>query len=308
MEKLNILIVGGTGFIGRILSNALYDEGHNVTVLSRRLYPDYFLHRDIEFIQADVRKTGQWQEQIINFNLVINLAGTSIFRRWTEFGKKEILHSRIIAANNIVKALQLRKGQVQQFISVSGVGYYGFHGDEFLDENNQAGSDFLANVAAQWEIEIQKLQELGIRFVICRLGHVLGMSGGILPKLLTLAKLHMAGYWGNGQQWISWIHKSDLAKCICFLIDNRHISGPINVTAPNPVRNREMMQLLSNIVHKHHQMPMIPEFLLRLVAGEFSSVFIQGQRVIPHKLLHQGFKFDYPNLSEALNMLVNPSE
>jgi NAD dependent epimerase/dehydratase family enzyme len=118
-------------------------------------------------------------------------------------------------------------------------------------------------------------------------------------------RILLAGRWSSGEQWISWIHEGDLARCVLFFIANNHISGPINVTAPNPVRNREMMQLLSKMVHKNYQVRMIPEFLLRLMTGEFASVFVNGQRVIPHKLLHQGFIFDYPNLSDALNMLVN---
>jgi uncharacterized protein (TIGR01777 family) len=193
---------------------------------------------------------------------------------------------------------------MQQLLSVSGVGYYGFHGDEILHENNPAGSDFLATIASQWEQQVEQVKEVGIRPVILRLGHVLGNQGGVLPKLLTLAKLHLASNWGTGKQWISWIHEDDLARAILFLIENPAIVGPVNVTAPNPVRNRAMMQLLAEIARKRVLVPPIPEIILRLLIGEFASVFVNGQRVIPQKLIDRGFEFESPTLQGALEVLL----
>jgi hypothetical protein len=138
------------------------------------------------------------------------------------------------------------------------------------------------------------------------LGHVLGNHGGVLPKLAALAKLHLASRWGNGEQWISWIHEDDLARCVIFLLEKRIITGPVNVTSPNPVRNREMMQLLAKITGKRVLIPPIPEFILRLITGEFASVFVNGQRVIPQELIHRGFEFEYPNLQGALDGFVHP--
>jgi len=172
---------------------------------------------------------------------------------------------------------------------------------------NPAGSDFLAQVAKQWEEEAETVQELGIRLVICRFGHVLGLNGGILPKLSYLSKWHLTSRWGSGKQWTSWIHEKDLAKCVAFLLKKSEILGPVNITSPNPIRNQELMDSLSNITGKSVLIPSIPEFILRLITGEFASVFVNGQRVIPDILLHQGFKFDYPDISGALkNIIQNP--
>ena len=304
MKNLNILIIGGTGFIGTTLSRALIDAGHTVAVISRGPSLNLSLGHVIRSFQADVTIPGQWQELIPDFDALINLAGISIFRRWTMRRKQEILNSRIIAANNVINALRMRRGKTQQLLSVSGVGYYGFHGDEILDEENPPGSDFLARVAAQWESKIEEVKELGIRPVIFRLGHVVGNFGGVLPKLVTLARLHLASHWGSGEQWISWIHEDDLARCVIFLLENQILQSPVNITSPNPIRNREMMKLLAELTGKRVFIPPVPEFMLRMITGEFASVFVDGQRVIPRKLIQQGFNFNYPDLKRALEMLM----
>jgi len=302
MEKLNILVIGGTGFIGTSLCKSLFDKGYKVTALSRQSPQDDFEKRGIGFIQADVALQGEWQELIPGYDVVINLTGASIFRWWTTRGKQEILDSRIIPTRNIVDSIRNNKGKVQQFFSVSGVGYYGHHGDEVLNEHNPVGTDFLAKVARRWEEEAEQVDKSGIRPVICRFGHVLGMHGGILPKLTTLAKWHLASHWGSGNQWISWIHEEDLARCILFLLENADISSPVNITSPNPVRNREFMRLLSKTTGKRALIPAVPEFALRLMTGEFASV-----RVMPERLLQHGFEFDFPDLRGALKTILrNP--
>jgi uncharacterized protein (TIGR01777 family) len=305
MKKLKILVIGGTGFIGRVLSKALLHAGHTISVLSRSPAPDIFPGYKVSFIQADVTVPGEWQGLVPGFDVVINLAGVPIFRRWTAGGKKKIIDSRILATRNIVEALAARKAVPQQFFSISGVGYYGFHGDELLDEDSSPGYDFLAEVAARWEAEAERAIESGTRLVICRLGHVLGTGGGVFPKLATLASLHLASRWGSGNQWISWVHVEDIARCIIFLLDNTNITGPVNVTTPNPVRNRDMMALLAELSGKRVLIPPVPEPVLRLITGEFASVFINGQRAIPQKLINAGCTFDYPKLQGALEALLS---
>jgi len=300
------MIIGGAGFIGRTLSNTLLDAGHKITVLSRTAVPGSFLRNGITVLQGDVSQPGSWQDKISDFEVVINLSGSSIFRRWTIRGKQEILDSRILTTRNIVESIRKDRGNVRQFFSVSGVGYYGFRGEEVLDENNPAGSDYIAQVAAQWEDVTQPVKELGVRLVICRLGHVLGMHGGALPKLATLARLHLGIYWGNGKQWISWVHEEDLAGAVLFLLDTHTISGPVNITSPNPVRNREMMQVLTKILGERVVISHIPKFALQLMLGQFSSVFVNGQKVMPAILQQRGFLFKFPILSEALNDLLKP--
>ena len=300
------MIIGGAGFIGRTLSNTLLDAGHKITVLSRTAVLGSFFRNGITVLQGDVSQPGSWQDKISDFEVVINLSGSSIFRRWTIRGKQEILDSRILTTRNIVESIRKDRGNVRQFFSVSGVGYYGFRGEEVLDENNPPGSDYIAQVAAQWEDVTQPVKELGVRLVICRLGHVLGMHGGALPKLATLARLHLGSYWGNGKQWISWVHEEDLARAVLFLLDTHTISGPVNITSPNPVRNREMMQVLTKILGERVVIPHIPKFALQLLLGQFSSVFVNGQKVMPAILQQRGFLFKFPILSEALNDLLKP--
>lgn len=306
MHKLNILIIGGTGFIGRTLSSTLVSAGHSVCLLSRNASSSACTIDNTTVLQADVSRPGSWQDKIANYEVVINLIGASIFRRWTSSGKREILDSRILTTGNIVEAIKKHRGNIEQFFSVSGVGYYGFHKDEFIDENNPAGSDFIAQVAAQWEATAQTVKESGVRLVICRLGHVLGMYGGALPKLSALARLHLGSYWGSGNQWISWIHEKDLARAILFLIDTSTVSGPVNITSPIPVHNREMMQILTKTLGRRAYIPPISEFALRLILGQFSSVFVNGQRVIPTILRQKGFIFNFSSLDEALGNLLNP--
>jgi uncharacterized protein len=304
MPKLNILIIGGTGFIGSTLSQTLLQAGHTISILSRNPLHEGFSHDKIDFFRGDVSKPGDWQEKIPEYEVVVNLTGASIFRRWNRRGKQEILDSRILTTENIAETITKEKGKIKHFLNVSGVGYYGFHGDELIDENFPAGSDFIAQVAAQWEARAQKVKESGVRLVICRFGHVLGTRGGALPKLVTLARFHLGSYWGNGSQWLSWIHEIDLAGAILFLIDRPDISGPVNITAPNPVRNKEMMRILTKTTGRRVLIPPVPELALRLLLGQFSSVFVNGQKVTPAVLQQNKFAFKFPSLDGALNDLL----
>jgi len=304
MRNINVLIIGGTGFIGRTLSSAFSANGYGVTVLSRELSKVPSMSDDIPVIRGNILKPGQWQELISEYDVLINLAGAYVFRRWTPKAKREILDSRIVTTRNIVDALRIRSGKVKHFFSVSGVGYYGFHQDEVLAEKDSQGNDFLASVAAQWEDEAQCASECGIRLVICRLGHVLGLGGGVLPKLVSLAKLHLASRWGSGAQWISWVHEADVSGALLFLLDNEVMSGPMNVTAPEPVQNREIMELLSQLTRKRVLVPPVPGLILRIMTGEFATVFVNGQRVIPRKLLADGYSFKFSTIQNALHKLL----
>jgi uncharacterized protein (TIGR01777 family) len=218
------------------------------------------------------------------------------------------MDSRILTTKNIVEALSGRKGRETRFISASGIGYYGFRSDEILDENSTPGDDFLARLARQWESAAASATQFGASVALCRMGHVLGKNGGVLEKLTAITKLFLGSQWGNGQQWVSWIHEADLADVYLFLLEHRDITGPVNVTAPEPVRNREMMMLLRQNLRKKSLLPQVPGFVLKLIAGEFSSTFLNGQRVMPQVLLSRGYKFKYPDMSKALDDLLADSK
>ncbi len=301
---MKILISGGTGFVGQILSRRLVENGHQVTVLGRSTESSKKLPKGTDLIAVETTRPGNWQAEVAKHGAIINLAGASIFRRWTSKGKKEILESRIISTQNVVEALEGRGGKPTRFLSMSGVGYYGFCGDEIIDEGSPPGNDFLAQVAQQWESIARSATKFGASVVLCRTGHVLGRDGGILEKLAMISKLHLGGQWGNGLQWVSWIHESDLADIFLLLLEHEEIEGPINVTAPNPVRNKEMMMLLRQALHAKSILPRVPAFLLNILAGEFASVFLNGQRVLPQRLLTKGYAFRYAKLGEAIRALL----
>ena len=301
---MKIVISGGTGFVGSILTEALVKRGHRVTVLARAVRKDSAISEGALLVGYDPAKSGSWQQSVAESDVIINLAGASIFRRWTPKAKKEIFDSRIFTTRHIVEALSYRKDKKIHFFSISGVGYYGFSGDNILDESSPAGSDFLAQVAAAWESEALRARELGVRVVLCRLGHVLGSGGGVLRKFVTISNLHLASRWGNGQQWLSWIHREDLANIFLFLLDHQELEGPFNLTSPNPVRNKEMLTVLGQLLGKNSYVPPIPGFLLRLILREFATVFLKGQRVVPRRIVDSGFRFKYPILDEALRDLL----
>ncbi|MEJ2740273.1 MAG: TIGR01777 family oxidoreductase, partial [Dehalococcoidia bacterium] len=268
---MRILISGGTGFIGSALTRALASCGHHVTVLTRgfKNHPKDDGH--ITFLKCDPLIPGPWQKTISGHNIIINLAGLSIFRRWSPKNKREIIRSRILITKNLVDGLAGPHSREVRFFSASGVGYYGYRKEGLFDENSPPGREFLSRMAQDWEATACKAKELGTQVIICRFGQVLGKEGGALPKLTMIANLGMGGTWGTGQQWTSWIHIKDLVNIFIFLLEHTSVTGNVNFTSPNPVRNYEMMSLIRKYLHKKAIIPNIPSFLLKLITGEFSS-------------------------------------
>ena len=260
----------------------------------------------ISLINGNPTERGEWQDVMTDHDVVVNLAGATIFRRWSDSAKREIFNSRINTTRRIVEGLRNVTNRRIQLFNASGVGYYGHQGDAVLDEHAHPGNTFLSMVAVDWESEARKAEESGVRVMRCRFGIVLGKSGGALPRIEKLVRLHLGGAWGRGKQWFSWIHMADLVKAFLFLLEHPDVEGAINFTAPEPVQNREMMHMLNAVLRKRPFVPVIPEGLFRLVLGEFSGEFLEGQRVIPRKLLANGFAFQYSSLREALSELLNP--
>jgi uncharacterized protein (TIGR01777 family) len=301
---MRIFLTGGSGFIGRFLTFALAERGHEITVLSRNLKkPSPFPPR-IFVLEADPTKVGPWQKIAGDHDAIINLAGFSIFNRWTEKVKNEIFESRVLTTKNLVEALSHRKQKEIHFLSASGVGYYGYHHDKVIDENDGPGYDFLARLASAWEQTAVTAEKFEARVVLCRFGIVLGRHGGALARLTPLFKCYLGATLGNGIQWFSWIHEQDLINIFLFLLKHPEVQGPVNFTAPHPVRNRELTQTLSAVLRKPALPFPVPEFLLRIVFGESADMLLKGQRVLPQKLLGNGFLFKFPILSGALQDLL----
>ncbi|HMK52890.1 MAG TPA: TIGR01777 family oxidoreductase, partial [Thermodesulfobacteriota bacterium] len=244
-----------------------------------------------------------WQEAIKTHDAVINLAGASIFSKWTEEHKKAIRESRVNTTRNIVEGMPSHPERPFTLFSTSAVGYYGFCADEERTEESPPGNDFLARTAVEWEGEALKAREKGARVVITRFGIVMGEKGGALSQMIPLFKKYIGGPIGSGKQWFSWVHIKDLVEAFVFLIKHPEISGPVNVCSPNPVRNRDLAKALGKALHRPSFFP-APGFMVKLVLGEFGSVILEGQRVIPKRLLENGFVFRYPDIGKALQGIL----
>jgi hypothetical protein len=301
---MRVFMTGGTGFVGTTLSRHLVAKGHEVGILSRSISRDRTLEQGVAFIRGNPTREGPWQDQAAGYDIFINLAGASIFRRWTKEAKILMRESRLQTTRNLITAIEGRKGLDSVLLSTSAVGYYGFHGDEFLDEGSPPGNDYLAKMALDWEKEALRAEEFGVRVLTCRFGIVLGKGGGALAQMVPLFRKGLGSALGSGKQWFSWIHEKDLVNIFLFLLEQDSLSGPINFTAPEPVTNREFTKDLGKALGKSTFLPAVPGFVLRMIKGEFGSVLLQGQRVIPKKLLDAGFHFRFATIHEALPDLV----
>jgi uncharacterized protein (TIGR01777 family) len=302
---MKIFMTGGTGFVGTTLIRKLTQKGHKVTVLARTLRKDRPLPRGASYLEGNPAEPGDWQGMVTDHEIIVNLAGAPIFTRWSKSAKKAIRESRILTTQNLVEALSFRKGKETVFFSTSAVGYYGFCGDDELDEESPPGEDFLASLSGEWESSALKAGEFGARVVLLRFGIVLGKDGGALGRMIPLFNRYLGSPLGNGKQCFSWIHEQDLANIYSFLLEQKDISGPINCTAPNPVQNEEMTRILGEVLGKPTFMPAVPAFAIRILMGEFGSIFLEGQKVMPKRLLDKGFCFRFPEIRGALQDLLS---
>ncbi|MGQ9688060.1 MAG: TIGR01777 family oxidoreductase [Desulfobaccales bacterium] len=298
---MNIFLTGGTGFVGGFLTRELSSQGHELTVLTRKQNPPPSPNPNIRFITGDPKQEGPWMAAAAEHDWVINLAGASISTRWTDEAKRELYDSRVLTTRNLVAALA-KGGRCRLFCSTSAPGYYGPRGEEELTEDSPPGQDFLAQLARDWEYEALKAQDLGLRTVITRFGIVLGRGGGMLGELVPLFNKFLGGPVGSGRQWLSWIHHQDLVRAFLFLPEHKELSGPVNFTSPNPVRNQDFVRALGRVLHRPAWLP-APAFMLRLVLGEFADAVLTGQKIKPQKLLNAGFQFLFPTIDQALKNL-----
>ena len=305
---MRALITGGTGFVGKTVTGTLLDQGHEVTVLTRSAPSgppaSSAVASAVAYEVGDPMVAGAWQEKVAAHEAVINLAGASIFCRWTRANKRVIRESRVETTRNVVDALAARRGKETILISASGAGYYGFREEEGLGEDASPGHDFLAMLSQDWETEALRAEQLGVRVVLCRLGVVLGKEGGALKKMAPAFRAGLGSPLAKGEQWFSWIHEKDLAGILLFLLNREDVAGPVNCTAPRPIRNREMTKTLGRALRRPTFLPPVPGSLLKLALGEFAQVFSEGQCVVPARLLDLGFTFQFPTLTEALADLL----
>jgi uncharacterized protein (TIGR01777 family) len=302
---MRIFMTGGTGFVGTFLAKRLISEGHAVTILTQAFSGTDLKMARLSYLIGNPTIKGKWQEAVRDHEVIINLAGASIFSRWTPEHKKLLLSSRIETTRNLVEAVPESAKHIT-FFSTSAVGYYGFHEDEELIESSASGNDFLAKLAYDWEQEALRAQDKGARVIITRFGIVLGKNGGALGQMIPLFNWFVGGPLGSGRQWFSWVHMYDLAEAFIFLLKNKDLFGPVNLCSPSPLRNRDLGYAIGKVLQRPSFMP-APGFMIRLILGEFGDVLLKGQRVIPRRLLDAGFQFLYPDIEEALkNIILDP--
>lgn len=301
---MKIFVTGGTGFVGRRLCQALINEGHKLYILTRSKTGKADSD-EVTYLEGNPSIAGDWQNYIKDCDAIVNLVGETIGQRWNEEVKKRIRESRVTATKNIVSAIPENSNIT--LISTSAVGYYGFHEDEEIDETFHPGTDFLANIAKDWEAEALKAKTKNVRVVITRFGIVLGENGGMLEKLIPIFKSFLGGPIGTGNQWFSWIYIDDLVKAYLFLLNSKDLEGPFNITSPNPVRNKDFTKALAKALNVFAIFP-IPPFAIKLAMGDFAEYSIKGQRVIPKRLLDLGFKFNYADIYSALIKTISSSK
>lgn len=298
-NRKNILITGGTGFIGGHLSRYLVDQGYAVTVLTRAeaIHQTGTEHLAFVAALADLQPS-HWYG-------VINLAGEPLNKtRWSQAQKAQIINSRVAVTQDLTAWLRGLSTPPEVFISGSAVGWYGHWDDECLDEDSPSRAGFSNALCAAWETAAMAQADLARRLCIVRLGIVLGNDGGSLPAMLLPAKLGLGGSMGNGRQWWSWIHLEDVVRSIKMLLENPQATGVFNLTAPHPVTQIEFAHTLGRQLHRPALLP-LPGFMAKLMLGEFAEeVLLKGQRVRPKKLLDNGFTFNHPDLPTALRHLL----
>ncbi|MCH6199613.1 TIGR01777 family oxidoreductase [Aquiflexum sp. LQ15W] len=290
----NILITGGSGLVGKKITQLLESEGLAVAWLSRN--PKKNTQKSFAW---DIDKNTIDKAAIEWADGIIHLAGEGVAeKRWTEERKKAILESRTQSSALLYEAIKNAKNKPEAFFSASAVGFYGFDtGDKTVAENEKPGTDFLAEVVVAWENEVKKIEDLGLRTVLLRIGIVLDKEGGALKEMM---KPPIAAPLGSGKQWMSWIVIDDLARMFSFAVKNEKISGTYNAVGPNPATNEELTKAAAKNAGKPFIGFGVPGFGLKLILGEMAMMVLGGNKVSSKKIQSAGFEFKYPELDEAM--------
>ena len=301
---MKVVIFGGTGFVGRSLADELLTNGYYVLVVTRnrqKIVKD--LVSKVKIIEWDNNSPLSSISELFEADVVVNLAGESIGnRRWSNSVKQEILASRIRTTRAIVSAINDGIIKPKVLISASAIGYYGSRQGEEITEIEETGQDFLAQVCRDWENEAYKAQSDLTRVATIRIGVVLGREGA-LNRMITPFKFYIGGPLGTGNQWLSWIHITDLTRIIRFVVENHELTGPVNATAPVPVTMKEFSQVLGEVMNKPSWLP-IPPWILKIALGQMSEMLLHGQRVVPKKIIDGGFEFRFSKLKVALENVL----
>ncbi|MCF8494589.1 MAG: TIGR01777 family oxidoreductase [Rickettsiaceae bacterium] len=294
---MNILITGGTGFIGSTITKFFLQQNNYITILSRgrsKVLKPVRVIESINQINANEK-----------INIIINLAGSPINKKWNKTYKEILISSRVEVTKSLITLIKALKEKPDLLISASAIGYYGTQNNKYLDETSSYIDDFTHELCNLWELEAQKAQELGVRTCITRLGVVLGKNGGALEKILPLFKLGLGGNIGSGKQFFSWIHLDDVIGIFNFLISNKEQKGIYNLTSPSPTTNSQFTKALSRTL-KRPDFFTVPSFLIKMVFGEMGDkLLLNGSAVYPKKLLDNGYEFKFKTIESVLKNITD---
>ena len=290
---MNILITGGTGFIGAALIDGLTASGHRITVYTRQFCTSTAVCRYLQNLD-DLADDTQ-------LDAVINLAGAPLAgSRWTERYQREILASRLDITGDLLLLLHRLTHKPRVLLSASAIGYYGHHGDEKLAEDGPVSAGFSHELCRQWEALAQQATSLGIRVCLLRLGVVLDSGGGAIMEMARPFEFGVANWLGDGRQWLSWVHRQDVVNAVAFLLEHEELEGPFNITAPEPVTSKGFCAVMKQHKRTFITAP-VPAFIMRILIGPMAQeLLLKGQRVVPTALQAAGFDFSFASLDEAL--------
>ncbi len=297
-----VLITGGTGLVGTRLTELLLLKGYGVSYLSRSKEPV----NQVKVYAWDIDNGYIERGALEEADYIIHLAGAGVAdKRWTKSRKQEILDSRSKSTDLLFNKLRKNSHKVKAFLAASAIGYYGYDtGDALVTEESPAGDDFLAEVCQEWEFAVGQIRSLDIRTVSFRIGIVLSPHGGALAKLIQTIKVGAGAPLGSGKQYFSWIHIDDVCRAYIEALHNEQINGIYNLVAPHPVTNEELTRQAAHVLDKPLVLPHVPAFALKVAMGEMASAVLGGSKVSGGKLAATGFRFEYPDLTPALQNLL----
>ena len=304
---MRLLLLGCTGFIGKELVPALLKEGHELCIISRKNINNLKINVSLDkfkFLKLDMSKENNWKDKNLLTNLkdsdgIINLIGEPIAdKKWTDSQKEEIEKSRINSTKFLMETLKKLRINPKVIINGSAIGFYGTSLTKEFNENSKSGNDFLAKLCKKWE-EVASGKPFFSRLVIFRIGIVLEAEGGALGKMLPIFKIGLGGPIGDGNQWMSWIHRSDLCGLIINALINKQFSGVFNAVAPKPVLMKDFSKILGSCLNRPNALR-VPGTILKLLLGDGAKLVLEGQKVCSIKLKENIYKFKYPLLEKAI--------
>jgi len=298
---MKIVIAGGSGFIGRKITEVLIASGHDIIILSRSNKKNEGNITYVQWLQYNAFPENEIKEA----DVFINLAGVSINEgRWTKEHQEKIYNSRMTATDELLRIISALSKKPSVLINASAIGIYPASEKEVYTENStEVADDFLAKTVFDWEKKASSVIPQGIRVVLMRFGVVLGKDEGALPLMVLPYKLFAGGTVGSGNQWLSWVHVDDVARAVKFVMDQKTINGPVNVTSPCPKRMKYFGRTIGSVLHRPHWLP-VPSFAMKLALGKKSALVLTGQHVLPNVLIDNGFKHSFPSLDSALEDLL----